>query len=58
MDAFDVVFLAVIVVCLVGIVCIGSAMLLDVRHRRERLLMKRHVQTIEVVDWNGTARHR
>ena len=56
MDAFAVAFLVFVVLCLGGILCVGAAMLLHIRRRRERLQMKRHVQTIEVAGWNEVAR--
>lgn len=56
MDALDVAFLVVIVVCLGGILWIGAVTILQIRRRRERLQMKRHMQTIERVGWNEVAR--
>jgi hypothetical protein len=48
--------LLVAALCLGGILCIGAVMSLQIRRRRERLQMKRHVQTIESVSWNEVAR--
>ena len=56
MDAFDAAFLVVVVLCLGGILCIGAVMFMHIRRRRERLQMKRHMQTIERVGWNEVAR--
>jgi hypothetical protein len=56
MDAFSVALLVVVVFCLGGILCIGALKLLHIRRRRERLQMKRHVQTIEMVGGNEVAR--
>jgi hypothetical protein len=41
------------VVSLGGVLCIGLATLLQIRRgRRERLQMKKHLQSIERVGWN------
>jgi hypothetical protein len=56
MDAFDVAFWVIVALCLGGTLCIGAVMFLHIRRRRERLQMKRHIQTIEAVGWNEVAR--
>lgn len=56
MDALDVAFLVVIVVCLGGILWIGAVTILQIHRRREQLQMKRHMQTIERVGWNEVTR--
>ena len=47
MDGFGVVFLIVAALCLGGILCAAMVILVNVRRRRERLQMRRHVQTME-----------
>jgi hypothetical protein len=56
MDLFDVAYLLVVVSCLGGILWIGIMTFLHMRRRRERLQMKRHVQTLEVVNRNEFVR--
>ena len=56
MDKLAVAFLVIALLCLGGISCIGAATLMHIRRRRERLQMKKHVQAIEVVDWNEVVR--
>ena len=46
MDAFSIALR--IALCLGGLLYVGAVMLWRIRSRRERLQMKRHVQTIEV----------
>jgi hypothetical protein len=56
MDVFAVALLVVAALCLGGILCIGAVKLHHIRRRRERLQMKRHLQTIEGVSWDEVAR--
>ena len=49
MNVLPVALLIFAVVFLAGVLCFGLATLLQIRARRERLQMKRHLQTIEWV---------
>jgi hypothetical protein len=44
------------VLCLGAILGVGAAVVMQVRRRRERRQMRRHVQAIEPVNWNEAAR--
>ena len=47
MDVLPVALLIFAVVFLAGVLCFGLATLLQIRARRQRLQMKRHLQSIE-----------